>query len=164
MIRTKAAQTETLPKWKKTGRGSFRMANGKIIKPNQVFFAKESEIPASFRNLVIRMDTGVEEVPVIGIKVPAFEVQPITPAVQKILDDFNAETDAVLDQIEVEGSGENPTDQQQTVDLVEQNHADITVEDAGHGWYNVVNSVTGKIINEKKLRHRDAEIMRSSLI
>ena len=175
MIRTKSID---LPKWKKTGRGSFRMANGKIIKPNQVFSAKESEIPAGFRNLVIRMDAGVEEVPVIGIKTPAFEVQPITPAVQKILDDFNAETDAVLDEKDID---EVLATELKSVSEMYEKHIetakslldpvptaftseDIMVEDAGHGWYNVVNSVTGKIINEKKLRLRDAEIMRSSLI
>jgi hypothetical protein len=161
MIRTKSID---LPKWRKTGRGSFRMANGKIIKPNQVFSAKESEIPEGFRNLVIRIDTGTEETPVLGIKVPAFEVQPITPAVQKILDDFNAETDAVLDQIEVEGSGAKPTEAQQTVELAAPISNDITVEDAGHGWYNVVNSVTGKILNEKKLRKADADKMLASLL
>jgi hypothetical protein len=121
-------------------------------------------------NLVIRMDDGVEEIPVIGIKVPAFEVQPITPAVQKILDDFNAETDLVLDEKDAEAeleAGDKKAVENLNEFLPDQvvfSPADITVEDAGHGWYNVVNSVTGKIINEKKLRFRDAEIMRSSLI
>jgi hypothetical protein len=39
-------------RWRKIG-GSLRLANGKIIKPNQVFLAKESEIPKAFRDTVI---------------------------------------------------------------------------------------------------------------
>ena len=43
-------------KWKKTGGGSFRLASGKIIKPNQIFEATIEEIPKSFRDVVICLD------------------------------------------------------------------------------------------------------------
>ena len=145
MLRTKNID---LPKWRKDGRGSFRMASGKIIKPGQIFSAKESDIPSAFRNLVVQINAEDEkEAIIIPIsKSPAFEVQPITPAVQKILDDFNA----------------NPVCEE--IAPVEVESDDIKVEIAGQGWYNVVNSTTGKILNEKKLRLQDAEAMRFSLI
>ena len=131
------------------------MANGKIIKPNQVFSAKESDIPEGFRNLVIRIDTGTEETPVIGIKVPAFEVQPITPAVQKILDDFNAETDAVLNKQEAEELLQNS---------VEGVVSGVEIQHIGAGWYNIVNTATGKVLNEKHLRKAEADVMLASLL
>lgn len=40
-------------RWRKTGGGTFRMANGKIIKPNQVFEATVGEIPQAFRDVII---------------------------------------------------------------------------------------------------------------
>ena len=131
------------------------MASGKIIKPNQVFSAKESDIPEGFRNLVIRIDTGTEETPVIGIKVPAFEVQPITPAVQKILDDFNAETDAVLNKQEAEELLQNS---------VEGVVSGVEIQHIGAGWYNIVNTATGKVLNEKHLRKAEADVILASLL
>ena len=50
---------EKLIEWIKDGGGSFRLGNGKIIKPNQKFFAYPSQIPANFRDVV----TPLEEVP-----------------------------------------------------------------------------------------------------
>lgn len=46
----------TTIRWKKIGGGSFRMASGKIIKPGQVFTAREDEIPTAFRNVVVPLD------------------------------------------------------------------------------------------------------------
>ena len=40
-------------KWKKLGGGSFRMANGRIIKSNQIFDAKQEDIPVAFRDVVV---------------------------------------------------------------------------------------------------------------
>jgi hypothetical protein len=40
-------------RWKKLGGGSFRMGNGRIIKPNQVFEATPEEIPIGFRDVVV---------------------------------------------------------------------------------------------------------------
>lgn len=42
-------------RWKKTGGGTFRMPN-RIIKPNEVFEAKPSEIPMGFRHIIIPLD------------------------------------------------------------------------------------------------------------
>lgn len=39
--------------WKKLGGGSFRLASGKIIKPNQVFEAYPEDIPVAFRDRVV---------------------------------------------------------------------------------------------------------------
>lgn len=44
---------EGLVRWVKRGGGSFRLASGKIIKPNQVFMARPEEIPAGFRDIVV---------------------------------------------------------------------------------------------------------------
>lgn len=45
-------QEEPTITWKKIGGGSFRIGN-RIIKQNEVFQAKESEIPAVFRDIII---------------------------------------------------------------------------------------------------------------
>ena len=171
MIRTKVVQTETLPKWRKDGRGSFRMASGKIIKPNQIFSAKESEIPEGFRNLVIQIEPGTEEESVQSFpQKPAFEIQPITPAVQKLLDDFNIETDAELNKqevapIEVAEPGEaqiiSPDPIPSEKVLI---HGTPELQHIGAGWYNIVNAATGKILNEKHLRKADAEKMLMNLL
>ena len=39
-------------KWRHHGRGSFRMGSGRIIKPQQVFEAREDEIPLGFRDTI----------------------------------------------------------------------------------------------------------------
>ena len=58
MARTKFVQDKgTEIRWRKTkGKGSFRLRSGKIIKPNQVFDAKEIEIPPAFKDLVEKVD------------------------------------------------------------------------------------------------------------
>jgi len=42
--------------FRKIGGGSFRMANGKIIKPGQVFKAYPSQIPEGFRDSLIPLE------------------------------------------------------------------------------------------------------------
>ena len=49
--------------WKKLGAGSFRMENGRIIKPNQTFRASLEEIPAAFRDVVVPQEDLPEEKP-----------------------------------------------------------------------------------------------------
>lgn len=70
-------------KWVKRGGGSFRLANGKIIKPNQVFMAGPEEIPASFRDVVVPVNEAelkaVEQGVPSGSKVIKFELRK-TPA------------------------------------------------------------------------------------
>ena len=41
--------------WQKIGGGSFFLGKNRIIKPNEKFYAKESEIPAGFRDVIIRL-------------------------------------------------------------------------------------------------------------
>ncbi len=47
-------------KWKKIGGGTFRMASGKIIKPNQEFMATSEEIPSGFRDVIKPLDATPE--------------------------------------------------------------------------------------------------------
>lgn len=51
----KSAPTVTGIKWINKG-GTFRMANGKIIKRNQVFLATPDEVPVPFRDVVKAVD------------------------------------------------------------------------------------------------------------
>lgn len=60
--------TQTDPEailWKKEGGGSLHLRiDGRltIIKPNQRFYAKEEEIPAAFRDVIIVVDPAMAEV------------------------------------------------------------------------------------------------------
>ncbi len=68
MQRTKKVPSGQI-RWIKTGGGSFRMANGRIIKPNQTFYAKPEDIPKGFRDLVKPLDDLPEEAPIKSITV-----------------------------------------------------------------------------------------------
>ena len=46
-----------LKKWKKIGGGTFRTRSGKIVKPNEIFSAYESDIPGSFRDTIIALES-----------------------------------------------------------------------------------------------------------
>ena len=48
-------------KWRKIGKGSLRYIRGRIIKPNEVFFAREDEIPKPFRKFVVAVEDVPEE-------------------------------------------------------------------------------------------------------
>ena len=55
--RNKAKKSTTLTAksvvtWRKNGGGTFRLRNGRIIKPNEKFKAAIDEIPAAFRDLI----------------------------------------------------------------------------------------------------------------
>jgi len=54
-------------KWRKTGGGSFRMVNGRIIKQNQVFLARPEDIPMGFRDIVIPVDALTPEEPLKAV-------------------------------------------------------------------------------------------------
>jgi len=56
MERTKKDTKELLIQFKKIGGGSFRLKGGKIIKPNQVFFALPTDIPEAFLDAVKPVD------------------------------------------------------------------------------------------------------------
>ena len=58
MERTKQKDPNVI-EWKKTGGGSIRfIVNGRerMIKPGERFFAREDEIPAGFRDIIIPVD------------------------------------------------------------------------------------------------------------
>lgn len=63
MERTKGANAQTgnegKSRWKKIGGGSFRLP-GKIIKPNEIFYAYPNEIPKGFRDVVIPLDKDIK--------------------------------------------------------------------------------------------------------
>jgi len=48
-------------RWRKIGGGTFRMGSGRIIKPNQTFLAKLSEIPDGVKKFVVQLSK-VEEI------------------------------------------------------------------------------------------------------
>ena len=64
-------------RWKKTGGGSLHATIGgkrKIIKPGEIFVAKEEEIPEAFRDMVKPLDTAV--IPVKQVEKPIKSVEP----------------------------------------------------------------------------------------
>ena len=62
MKRTKIASAKR--SFIKTGKGTFRLANGKKVKPNEVFQAYPEDIPEAFRDVIkpYGQDKQVEEV------------------------------------------------------------------------------------------------------
>lgn len=98
---------EGMARWKKTGGGSFRMASGKIIKPNQVFWAREEDIPQGFRDVIIPLT-----------EIPQDDVGPVSK--------------------------------------------EYTLKHRGAGWYDIEDG-TGKVLNEKALRVKEAEAMLEAL-
>lgn len=69
------AGDEPTIRWKKLGRGSFRMPN-RIIKPGEIFTAKPSDIPLSFRDVIIPVDDLPKEMLEVKVdgKKPVFSV------------------------------------------------------------------------------------------
>ena len=54
---SKAALDEpSVIQWRKNGPGSLRLKTGKIVKQNEVFWARESDISAAFRKCVSPVD------------------------------------------------------------------------------------------------------------
>lgn len=100
-------------RWRKTGGGSFRMKNGKIIKPNQVFLAHPDDIPEAFRDVIVSVDGDLVEKP---------EEAPLKSATG----------------FEVR-------------------------KRSNSSWYDVVEPVSGKPINEKALRQAEAEALLAEL-
>ncbi len=61
-------------KWKKIGGGTFRMASGKIIKPNQEFMAVPEEIPEAFRDVIRPLEYVPEPVEVSATTPQTYEI------------------------------------------------------------------------------------------
>ena len=55
-------EEEAQVRFRKIGGGTFRMASGRIIKPNQTFTAKPSEIPQGARRFVVPLTGSYAEV------------------------------------------------------------------------------------------------------
>lgn len=92
----------------KYGGGSFRLADGKIIKPGQTFSAYPSEIPEAFRDQIRPVDKEKAEVFKDAGVAEVFE-----PKFEK--------------------------------------------KSKGGGWYDVVNTETGKVMNEASIREEQAD-------
>lgn len=129
---------EKLIKWKKIGGGTFRMKDGRIIKPNQVFEAYESDIPEVFRRWVIPLDPFPKE------KVKVENNFEIKPAESKNVKEKDENTEKELD-------------------IKEDEELEVEMVHRGGGWYDVVNKKSGKKINEKPLKKTDAEILLETL-
>jgi len=100
-------------KWRKIGKGSLRYIRGRIIKPNEIFVAREDEIPKPFRKFVV----AVEDIP----------EEDRAPVQSSDKDLFRAQ------------------------------------KRPGTGWWDIVNTVTGKKVNEKGLRRDKAELLAKDL-
>ena len=123
-------------RWRKIGGGSFRMADGKRIKPNQVFMAAEEDIPQGFRSMVVRLEAAPPPL-ARAQKQLKLEAVPIPEP------EASAEVEQAL-----ENAQGNP----------------YKMAPRGIGWWNVVNTNTGKVLNEKALRHTDAMKLIESLV
>jgi hypothetical protein len=63
--------------WKKVGKGSLRW-NHKILKPNEKFLARPSEVPKAFRDVVVPLEELKEDdtVPIVEPVKSEYEVRP----------------------------------------------------------------------------------------
>lgn len=81
-------QTDGRIWWRKTGGGTFRMNNGRIIKPNQKFKARPDEIPEGFRDVVVPLDkTQATEAPLPPIAKPQYSIRQKSPGWYDVVDD-----------------------------------------------------------------------------
>jgi len=113
--------TEGMLQYRKLGGGSMRLS-GRIIKPNERFFARPEDIPTGFKRFL-----------------------------QVVSDDV---TVATVTKEKAE----------KTQQLAEpENLFTIEPDEEKEGFYNVVNSVDKKFINDKPLRKKAAENLLESL-
>ena len=91
-MRTRNTATTTprdpdLKRWHQTGGGTFNMGR-RVIKPKEVFWAKEEEIPLAFRDTIKCLDgepTGKKEKPVEVVRSKYSKVEK-TPGYFNIID------------------------------------------------------------------------------
>jgi hypothetical protein len=113
----------TKVKFRKIGGGSFRLGS-RIVKPNEVFIADPDEIPVLFHQYFVRVEDTETRQKIVRTK-KKFEI--------------NEVAQAIVDYVNVDGTYPPPA-------------AENVVFLDSPGWYKIVNSVTGKQINAKKLR------------
>jgi hypothetical protein len=72
-------------KWKMLGKNSFRMSNGRIIKPNEIFEANEAEIPLAFRDLIV-LAGPIPEPPALEVAPGGYSVMSRGPGWYDVVD------------------------------------------------------------------------------
>jgi len=80
-----AQVVEQKVRWRKIGGGSFRMRDGRIIKPNQEFMAFPHEIPQAFRDVVKPIEPLPEEPP-LEVATGGYEVRSVGPGWYAVFD------------------------------------------------------------------------------
>jgi hypothetical protein len=86
-IELEGMDEEVAVRWRKIGGGTFRMASGRIIKPNQVFHAKPSEVPQGLRQFIIQLSGEMPDQENGPVVVPQkYSLQTRSPGWYDILD------------------------------------------------------------------------------
>lgn len=76
MQRTKGHQEDGKVQWRKIGGGTFRLKSSKrIIKPQQLFWARPDEVPEAFRDVIIPV-AGLPEEPPLEVTGGAYTLTP----------------------------------------------------------------------------------------
>lgn len=132
---------ENTIRYRKIGGGSLRW-KGKIIKPNEVFSALPDEIPEAFRRHLVAIDPEPEEAPFAPVQ--KLMIRKKEPSGQ----DY--------------GNGEDSPDSAPDEETVPD--GDYLIQPKGVGWFEIVNTASGKVINEKSLRKADAEKLLQELV
>ena len=132
-------------KWRKIGGGSLRW-NGKIIKPNEIFRARPEEVPLSFRKYLVALEDVPKPPDIVPVKTFTAHREPV------------AQKEVTAAQKEVPAA-------QKEVSIVEKEiKYELGKRGTGvGGWWNVVNMVSGKPINDKGLRESAAKQLAQEL-
>lgn len=128
--------------WKKIGGGSFYLGGNKIIKPGQVFFAYEEDIPKTMRDIVIHADPPVKKPTEAETKKAEEKKKKGKKAVstlEKELEEFEKEQ---FDS--------------------EDNKGMYYLDEAGGDKWNIIDW-NGKVVNEKPLTKKAAETLHKDL-
>lgn len=110
MERKKPIVKNDLPQWQKTGGGSLRLADGRVIKPGEKFYAAEEDISKAFRDTVI---------PITALPEPKKPTPP-TPVTFELVEDEEDGTWNV-----VNSEGKKMSDSQLTQEDAEQLKAEL---------------------------------------
>lgn len=117
MERTKKPKVEEpeeeLIHWQKIEGGSFYLGKNKIIKPGEKFWAKESEIPLGFRDVVIRLTGKADTTAKIAKTIPPKIVYTVEPV---------ADEEGLFNIVDAKGKvmNETPLDEESANELKKQ--------------------------------------------
>jgi len=156
-------------RWRKIGGGShvLRRRDGqkKRIKKNEIFKAYPDEIPEAFRDVIVP----VNEEELRKSKEPFLQSSSQFEVKKRKIDELTEDQKEALAELNVEpGEGEAEEEEgegspiEQTL-ADENTEVEYKIKDRSQGWYDVVNSVTGKSMNEMALRIGEAEELVSRL-